>query len=66
MQQIQLFFVMLLIEIPFIIDTFAKSCKTELPMIFIIVFIGIIIAEGPVIVFTLKWRKYNPGNPGIH
>ena len=55
-------FVMLLVEIPFIIYTFAKSCKTELSMIFIIVFIGIITTEGPVIVFILKWKKYNQGN----
>ncbi|CAH3142881.1 unnamed protein product, partial [Pocillopora meandrina] len=40
-------FVMLLIDIPFIIYTFAKSYKTELPMIFLIVFIGIITTEGP-------------------
>ena len=58
-------FVMLLVEIPFIIYTFAKSCKTELSMIFIIVFIGIITSEGPVIVFILKWKKYNQGKPGI-
>ena len=58
-------FVMLLVEIPFIIYTFAKSCKTELSMIFIIVFIGIITTEGPVIVFILKWKKYNQGKPGI-
>ena len=34
--------VMLLIEIPIIIYSLAKSCKTELPMIFIIIFIIII------------------------
>ena len=59
-------FVMLLVEIPFIIYTFAKSCKTELSMIFIIVFIGIITTEVPVIVFILKWKKYNQGKPGIN
>ena len=59
-------FVMLLIEIPFIIYTFAKSYKTELPMIFIIVFIGIITTEGPVIVLILKWKKYSRGKPGIN
>ena len=58
-------FVMLLIDIPFIIYTFAKSYKTELPMIFLIVFIGIITTEGPVIGLILKWKKYSRGKPGI-
>ena len=58
--------VMLLIETPIIIYSLAKSCKTELPMIFIIIFIIIITAEGPVIISILKWRKKKRGERGIN
>ena len=57
---------MLLIEIPIIIYSLAESCKTGLPMIFIMIFIAIFIVEGPVIVSILKWKKYNRGESAIN
>ena len=64
--------VLLLIEIAIILYSCVKGCNTGLPMIFML----IITAEGPAIVFILKLKKYirgyngnqggNGGNLGPH
>ena len=57
---------MLLVDIPIICHCFEKSSKAGLAMIFMIIFIVIIIVEGPVIVLIIKLIKYKRGESGIN
>ena len=56
----------LLVDIPIICYYFYESWKAELPMIFMIIFIVIIIVEGPVIVLIIKLIKYKRSEQGTN